>query len=165
MEKGNRIIQTKDGGYISIGYIFTSDLGYTTYFHKVNIVMDLLIRKFNSQGNLIWKKQIGGSRSDEGYSIIETKESDLILVGITESNDRDLLDLNKGNMDVFAMKLNLNGEKIWTKVYGGTRNDEWPSIALTTDGKIIIAGNTSSSDKDFAEKTQGSTDFFIINLR
>lgn len=164
-EMVNKVIATKDGGYISVGSVFTDDLGYVTSYHRVHIVLDLLIRKYNSQGNLIWKKQFGGSKTDEGINLIETKDNDLIIVGETESNDRDFINLNKGNIDVFAMKLNVNGEKIWVKTFGGSKNEGGPSISLSADGKILIAGYSNSTDGDFDGKNMGSSDIFIINLR
>jgi hypothetical protein len=43
-----------------------------------------------------------------------------------------------------VIKINPNGDSVWTKSYGGTENEFANSIQQTTDGGYIIAGGTYS---------------------
>lgn len=65
---------------------------------------DAYIIKIDSLGNLEWEKSLGGSLNDEGKSILQTPDSNFILVGVTESNDGDVSS-NHGSKDLWVVKL------------------------------------------------------------
>jgi hypothetical protein len=62
-----------------------------------------------------------------------------------------------GYADVYVIKLDGNGNKVWEKTYGGSGWDEAVSIQQTTDGGYIVAGSTTS----FGE---GGLDVYVIKL-
>ncbi|MDR1036939.1 MAG: hypothetical protein LBT40_10305 [Deltaproteobacteria bacterium] len=51
----------------------------------------------------------------------------------------------------------------WAKTYGGTGFDQFDSVSATSDGGLIAAGRSSSSDGD-AEGNRGLTDAWILKL-
>jgi len=121
------IQQTKYGGYIVAG--LTNSFGAGNY--------DVYIIKLNGNGNKVWEKTYGGSNNDEAFSIQQTKDGGYIVAGWTNS-------FGAGDWDVYIIKLNGNGNKVWEKTYGGSNNDEAFSIQQTNDGGYIVAGWTNS---------------------
>lgn len=119
--------QTIDKGFIVVGFVKdTSTLGNDIY----------LVKK-DSIGNTQWNKVYGGPNDDEGYAVELTKDGGYILCGYTNS-------FGAGAFDACIIKINAIGDTLWTKTYGGTRNDYGNAIKQTNDGGYIIAGSTQS---------------------
>jgi hypothetical protein len=72
---GNSIIQSKDGGYTIAGS--TSSYGPGS--------SDVYVIKLDSVGTLKWTKTVGGTNSDAGLSIIQTKDEGYAVSGISNS--------------------------------------------------------------------------------
>lgn len=121
------IQRTSDAGYIATGR--TKSYGENNY--------DLFLIKADKTGNILWQKNYGGAREDEGYSVEETADGDYIVAGRTRS-------YGSGMYDVWLMKVDPSGEKTWDKAFGGALDDEANSIKQTIDGGFIIVGNTKS---------------------
>ncbi len=56
-----------------------------------------------------WVKTFGGSNFEWGEKIITTPDGGYFLTGGTNSNDGDFKGMNKGERDIFVMKLDSNG--------------------------------------------------------
>ena len=77
-------------------------------------------------------KTYGGSDSEVGYSLIELNDNSIVVVGSTES-------YGSGNTDIYIIKTNTDGDKIWEKTFGDTARDFGYSIDALDD-EIIVAG-------------------------
>ena len=95
-----------------------------------------LIKTF-SDGSLQWSKAFGGSNSDYGSSVKETKDGGFIIIGNTQS-------FGAGNDDVFLIKTASDGNLQWSKTFGGTGTDYGLSVYQTNDTGFIISGYTYS---------------------
>jgi|SaaInlLV_10m_DNA_2_1039722.scaffolds.fasta_scaffold01601_4 uncharacterized protein (TIGR02145 family) len=84
-----------------------------------------------------WTNSIGGSSSDEGYSIQQTTDGGFIITGYT-------LSFGNGNRDVWLIKTDPEGNVEWDKTFGGTDYDVGNSVQKTIDGGFIIIGGTVS---------------------
>lgn len=133
---GDFVQQTKDGGYILTGNTYSYGEGNS----------DILLIKTDSNGNQTWLKTFGGSNLDFGFSVQQTVDSCFIIVGQTMS-------FGAGRADLWLIKTNSNGIKIWDKTFGGTESDYGYSVQQTQDGGYIITG-TSLCDV-FLIKTDG----------
>ena len=71
---GNSIIETVDSGLVVTGYKESFGNNYQVYLLKTD-----------PDGNLLWENNFGGSSHDIGYSIVETKNGYLGVVGNTTS--------------------------------------------------------------------------------
>jgi len=134
------LIQTIDGGYTVAG-----STGY-----KGAGGVDIWILKLDSHGNLLWDKTYGGSGSDRAFSIIQTADGGYAVAGVTESK-------GAGAEDFWVIKLDKQGNKIWDRTYGGSKEDWAFSLIQTTDGGYAVAGYTES-------KGAGKEDFWVIKL-
>jgi|UniRef100_A0A7C6EJB4 hypothetical protein len=116
------ITQTSDGGYIIAGCS-----GLDTEF-------DLYLVKVNSDGDTLWTKKYGGSGQEIGYSVIESGGG-YIVAGYTNS-------YGPNPSNYYLLKIALNGDTIWTRVYNGGGDEHAHSVQETYDGGYIIAGYT-----------------------
>jgi hypothetical protein len=139
-EDGYSLIQTADGGYAIAGSTISFGAGET----------DVYVVKLDANGNLQWTKTIGGPYYDRGESLIQTSDGGYAIAGYTES-------FGAGLSDVYVVKLDANGNLLWTKTIGGKKEDVGTSLIQTSDGGYVIAGSTSSFGA-------GSGDVYVVKL-
>ncbi len=123
---GYSVRQTSDGGYIIAGYTRSFSAEGT----------EVYIIKTDNSGNLDWAKSYGGSSDDYGYSIRQTTDGGYIVAGYTESFG--------ASGDVYLIRIDANGDLIWSKVFGGSQTDYGWSVRQTVDEGFVIAGYTRS---------------------
>jgi hypothetical protein len=94
------IQQTTNGNYILSGITGSNDGDVTGN----NGYQDCWVVKLSSTGTLLWQKALGGSTSEEAYSIQETNDGGCIIAAYTQSNDGDVTG-NHGSEDYWIVKL------------------------------------------------------------
>jgi hypothetical protein len=134
------IVQTKDGGFVTTGSVWSKGAGRG----------DVYLLKLNKNGDLVWDKTFGGSEDDEAYSIIKTEDGDYMVAGFTVTEDT-------GDRNIWVIKLDKNGNKVWDRTFGGTSEDWANSIIQTEDKGYMVAGWTKSMGA-------GKTDVWIVKL-
>ena len=120
------IHQTSDWGYIIVGYKYS--------YEKQNGQIYLI--KLDRNGNKEWEKVYGENLDNIAYSICDTSDNGYIIVGRTL--------LLENGWDIYILKVDSKGNKIWEKSLGGSGDDEGYSILRTDDGGYLIAGITTS---------------------
>jgi len=101
------IVTTPDGGFVLTGETSSNDGDFKGM--KKGTSQDIFIIKFDLRGSVQWKKTLGGSHWDTGNSITTTPDGGYVLTGYTFSNDGDFKGMNKGEKDVFIIKLDSKG--------------------------------------------------------
>ena len=132
----NSVCVTPDSGYILAGY--------TGYFGNYNVYLV----KTDKNGNMQWTKTYGGYNDDYAWSAIPTSDNGYVAVGWTES-------FGAGDTDVYFIKMDENGDTLWTKTYGGPLEDKALSVREIPDVGYIIFGSTFSYG-------MGGADFYLI---
>ncbi|MBC8224414.1 hypothetical protein H8E65_07490 [Candidatus Bathyarchaeota archaeon] len=84
---GRSVQETSDGGYVIAGWTYSFGSGEG----------DVYFVKTNSQGTEGSSLTFGGSSTDEGYSVQETRDGEYIIAGITWS-------FGSGGVDVYLVK-------------------------------------------------------------
>lgn len=157
-ELGYSIHQTYDEGYILSGVTSSND-GDVTGNHGSD---DAWVVKLDSSGAIQWQRCLGGSNTEQAYSIQQTLDSGFIVAGFTTSNDGDVSG-NFGAIDAWVVKLNEVGVVQDQKCLGGSGVETAYSIQQLSDGSFIVGGYTSSVDGDVIGN-HGATDSWIVKL-
>uniref|UniRef100_UPI00374DF1CE hypothetical protein n=1 Tax=Flavobacterium sp. TaxID=239 RepID=UPI00374DF1CE len=134
-EKVSSIVQTNDGGTMVLSYTDSNDGDII----KTHALVDIWLTKYDTSGNLVWSKTIGGSLNDYGTSIIATKDGNYVIAGYSASNDGDIPG-NVGFHDFYISKIDGQGNTIWSKNYGFISHDHAHKIIQTSDGGFFVAG-------------------------
>lgn len=126
-----------------------------------------------SQVDTCWTRSYGGSASEApgfGSGFLGSPEvksavdvnNNLWITCASTSNDGDV-GLNNGLNDIWVIKLDPNGDTLFTKVIGGTQNETPYDIEISPSGGAVIAGYSASSDGDFSANS-GLEDAFLLSL-
>ena len=142
---GHAIISTSDGGYLIGGASTIGSGGNLTcvpYNHKA---MAILI-KLDSIGNIEWQNCYGGSGHDGIYGLIELDDG-YAFTAFTNSPDGDVSGWH-GSYDIWFVRLDISGNIIWEKCFGGTDSEIAHHLFVNANGDFTIIGKTSSNDGD-----------------
>lgn len=102
---------------------------------------DILVYKSTRYGDTLWMKSYGGAQMDEAVDIAESTAGGYLVLGTSES-------FGAGNTDILVIRMDEQGDEIWTKAYGGVWNDQAYSIANTSDGGYIITASGTNINAD-----------------
>ena len=109
---------------------------------------DAYLIKTDPAGNRLWQKTYGGSAFDWGHSVDQTSDGGYLIAGCTTSH-------GAGRGDVYLVKTDSTGRKVWRKTFGGNDADWGRSVRQSSDGGYIIVGYTKSNDS-------GTEDVYLI---
>ena len=160
LDIANHIHLMTDGTFLLTASSSSND-GNITGNHGTGGYTDGVLMKLDASGNLLWSKCFGGSKNEELLDI-EIINGKTYLAGYANSTDGDIPPQQK-NYDVWLLALDANGNKIFSKVYGGSQNDVAYSMTKGNDGSLTLAGYTTSTDGDISG-ARGRQDYWIINI-
>jgi hypothetical protein len=115
----------EDGGYFIVG---TTDLVFEPE-RQGNIY---LIRT-DAAGDVLWEKTYGGPGYESGGTIYPADDGGLMIAGVTTS-------FGAGGMDVYLLKVDQEGNELWSKTFGGPLDEMGAAFPLE-DGGYIVGGN------------------------
>jgi hypothetical protein len=124
---GRSVIESYDKGLIITG--ITNSSGAGGY--------EVLLVKTDSAGNVLWENTFGGVDWDFGISVVELPDKSIVIAGHTHS-------FGNGGTDIYLLKTDSEGNLIWSKTYGGDKDEETSSLILTNDNNLLIVGSTES---------------------
>jgi hypothetical protein len=150
---------TSDGGVIVAGGTTSSNNGDVTANHGSR---DYWIVKMDADGQVQWKKILGGNADDLAQAVRQSVDGGFIIAGTSGSTNGDVTG-NHGSQDFWIVKLDNGGNLQWQKTYGGSGADVPYALDLTDDGGYVIAGETYSSNGDVTGN-HSSGDYWIIKI-
>lgn len=98
-----------------------------------------------------WQKSLGGKNNEYAYASTPTADGGYVIVGSTNNNKDGDVPASKafsgaGGSDIWVVKLNNWGDIIWSKTFGGTKDDVATDVIETKDKGILLVATTSSTD-------------------
>jgi uncharacterized repeat protein (TIGR01451 family) len=150
---------TKSGDYI-VGGMTSSINGDVSGHHGPPYSYDAWLVSLSATGTLQWQKCFGGNET-EGFADVQVlPDNSLIAAGYTGSHDGDV-SYQHGYHDVWLLKINNTGNKVWEKTFGGSAWDDAASVAVKPNGNIVVLGTTYSWDMDVSGK-YGQDDIWLF---
>lgn len=123
----------------------------------------------SAQTDTLWTRCIGGSGA-EVNGVFEKCQvlvkpmpgNDIIMVSNTASTD-GIASNNHGSIDILLVKLNSEGDTLWSRIIGGSDIDIPTGLDVNPSGQILICGYSYSTDGDLVghHGTTDETDGFI----
>ena len=132
--KAFSVKRDSDGGFI----IFCEGRFFEDGYNEFYLI------KTDAQGNELWANRYGTPGEDFLYDLVVIPEGGYLLCGYTSEGNQpggNVIDL-----DIFLVRVDEQGNELWSKIIGGAQNDE-----IATTGKIIpgsgfvIGGSSSNS--------------------
>jgi hypothetical protein len=121
------IALTPDGGFVVCGETRSFGQGG----------LDAWVLRLDYQGDVVWQRCLGGESWDAAYGIHTLPSGNLLVAGWTES-------YGAGGTDIWILELNLDGEVVAERTFGGPSDD----VIWFTPGEIdygfAFAGETMS---------------------
>lgn len=143
-DEGWAITQTADGSYICVGYTnsYDGDVGGAADD------FDFWLVKLDSEGNIVWENNFGGSDGDYAYSVLAEADGSIMVAGETYSDDGDVTDAHEGLKELWTVKTDSVGNLIRTKCYGGSDAEVAHSLMRINENDYLLCGTTLSDDGD-----------------
>jgi hypothetical protein len=124
------VIQTDDGSYIMTGgYGYNADR--------------LIVHKINEQGDSVWTKYYLSCDTSLtcGHCVQQTDNGGYIITG---SNGYELTLYGDYDFDLWLLKIDSDGDTIWTRTYEEGMWDFGCCVQQTRDGGYIITGGANN---------------------
>lgn len=159
-EAAYALTPTADGGYVVAGYTYSTD-GDITAKHGD---LDCWVVKLDRDGRKLWQTALGGGGEELAKSVTATTDGGYVVACYTTSTDGDIAGYHGGNTDIWIVKLDAQGRKLWRRALGGSGDEYANGITASADGGVVVAGSTSSTDGDVTVYHGGYSDFWVIKL-
>jgi hypothetical protein len=110
---------------------------------------DVWLAKTDANGERIWEKTFGKDGDERGNFVLEMEDG-YVVGGVTESE-------GSGGRDLWLVRTDYEGEKVWEKTLGGPDDDGgWSALEAKDDG-LIVVGYTESQGR-------GDQDLWLVKV-
>ena len=137
--------QLNDVGADQSGNIYVVGYSKGSFQGQINAgSQDILIAKFDTNGNQLWVRLLGSALSDEAFAIA-VDASSIYVVGQASASLEG--QVHKGTYDAVMAKYDTNGNKIWTRLTAssfGSYSDYFLTVAANSSG--IYAGGVYTTN-------------------
>lgn len=145
------VLPLEDRGYVCSG-LLQSPVG-SAFFYPY-------ICRLDCQGKVVWAKvfnQATESANNTSGRVLQISETDFVLVGNVG------FFFTTPRNDIFMARVSGDGSVVWTRrIGGGTNNqDVAQSAIVTSDGNIVIAGQTGSFGTDAGSNNSYTDQYFM----
>jgi hypothetical protein len=125
---------------------------------------EFLIHKEDATGTILWSKTYGDSSEVIIKSMMATEDSGYILLGEVYYTNSDFpVHYSTYGTNLAVLRINNDGNKVWSKVVGGT-GEEAPGAIISAPGDgCYIVGTTTSNDYD-CTGNHGASDGYVARM-
>lgn len=103
---------------------------------------DCYLLSLDLAGEILWEKTYGYSNGEKACFVNKYDASSFWVVGYTNS-------IGNGNYDGLVLKIDQNGDTLWTKSYGGKYLDQIMQFSVCPSGDVLMLGyKKDASNKD-----------------
>ncbi len=167
-EEGHGIVATSTGDV----YVTGSFAG-TANFNGTDLTVfggsDVFLIKYNTDGDMPWVKQLGGTGLDISYGLTRDTNNNVYVTGSFEStgNFEGISLTSNGETDVFVAKYSSAGAVQWAQKAGGANADVSTAMAIDTEANLYITGYFSGSATfgNTIINSAGGIDVFVARIK
>ena len=140
------------------------------------LTLFIALQSFSQVANVAWKKAYGGSSTEVngntllnsiGYGMVgmDVSTDGKIYMATNSSSSDGMLHGNSGLEDIWVLKLDSNGDTLWTRRFGGTDYERAFGVIATGDSGCVVVGYSASTDGPFtANHAATYADGVVIRL-
>ena len=173
MGKLNTTTNKIDWNYIVDGGLHLQDRGYSIkykagFVYTIGTIIndpgsgtraDIFLSKYNKNGDKIWAKVIGNTETyQDGLSVTIDSDYSIYIVGYLNF-DPVPYNAPVGPFNNFYMKLDLNGNMVWTKSIDGF-NRSIVSVEVNDSDSLFLVSTQASS----STPSRVSTDLYVAKI-
>ncbi|MCF8450659.1 MAG: T9SS type A sorting domain-containing protein [Taibaiella sp.] len=149
------------GGDSFITHIFPANSGDYVWGGQFNSSTSYgwLVTKQDAGGNTVWQRNYSKGKGSILRAMMATEDGGYIMTGGAYQTDTNVLSLYGGSMtaDIWVLKVDSNGYKVWSKVIGGTGNESVAALVPAPGNGCYVVGGTGSYDYDCTGNPGGGT--------
>ncbi len=144
------IAPTRDGGYILAG--------------AYNVNSRIFLIKTDADGKQQWEQRIeanGPFSYTEAFAVVTTQDSGYAIAGYVDADG-----VGPGQRDIYLLKTDAFGNKLWDKTFGGSLEDGARSLVELPDGSLVLTGYqgyAGNKENLFVLKTDSDGNFVWLN--
>lgn len=116
---------------------------------------DAFLTKYDTSGTLLWTRQLGTSREEQGWGVAVDNAGNVYQCGLTTGS---LAGPNAGGYDTTLSKYDASGVLLWTHQAGTTGTDWNLGVAVSGASDVYVTGSTDGS---FGGANAGRYDVFL----
>lgn len=126
----------------TLGNVFVAGLTDGDFAGSSAGMEDMFIAKLNSDGEVLWKRQIGTNSLDWGLDVAVDASGNSFVAGLT---DGSFGGPGLGTYDAAIAKFSPDGDLLWTRQYGGISVTMAEAVVTDSLGNAYIAGWTDGT--------------------
>lgn len=121
---------------------------------------DIVLAKIDRSGTVLWTVQLGGDGNDYAMGVTTDADGNIILTGYTDGALPGWI--NVGTLDAFIVKVDPNGNTLWTLQLGTSGADYGMGATTDASGNVTVVGTTTGTLP--GESQAGGRDVFVAEL-
>jgi hypothetical protein len=157
-------IATPDGGYLLTGNTGGPISGPSgDRSMATRGPMDVWTIKIDALGNKQWDNLLSGAVGIYVYGAANIPGGGYALLALPfGAVSGDVTGPSNGNDDLWLVKLDAAGNKVWDRLYGGSGFDQPHALLPTADGGLLLAGSSGSSIS--GDVSQGGGGLWLVKV-
>lgn len=159
--------QTMDGGYLLAGNSRSGISGEKS--QAARGIDDYWVVKIDAVGNKQWDRTLGSSGGELLTGMVQTADGGYVLAGHATpgvGGEKSQPNYNtNNNVDIWVIKLDAGGNKVWDRTFGGDGYDVVQDLQLSYDGGLILGGwSSSGATGTKTTPNRGIDDAWVLKL-
>ncbi len=122
---------------------------------------DLMLRKYDSAGNVVWSKLMGSTSATDAMAIKTDSDGNVVIAG--QINGRLGTETQAGGKDTVVFKINSAGEEVFAHQLGSALDDGATSLAIGPDDAIYVGGQAKGRMIG-ASGSIGGADAYVVKF-
>jgi len=164
--EGYGISSVANGNFYLAGYFNTPTITLGSYTLTNNGTDNIFVVKYDSAGNVLWAKSVGGTGEDISYALTTDAIGNAYVTGYFTSSSITFggttLVNSTGNEMYFIAKYDASGNPVWAQGGGNADNSTGQNIITDAKDHVYLTGTYGSASIVFGLDTLSGGSAFIV---